>query len=217
VNYGIAAGLAAGAYLLGSVPFGFLVGRAAGGIDIRTVGSGNIGATNVGRMLGRKWGVLVLALDFLKGYLPVVAAAWAGNAVGGVEGMGEMETNTLRVCVGFSAILGHMRSVFLSFKGGKGVATSAGVFSAFNWKVVLAAFLWWALAVAATRYVSIGSISAGIALPAFYAVFEYPRAFSDGLPVFIASCFLAVMLVWTHRSNIRRLLQGMEHRVAWRK
>lgn len=179
------------AYLLGSIPTGLLLAKAAG-VDIRSSGSGNIGATNVYRTLGRTVGVLTLVGDCLKGIVPVVAAASLG-----------MNDNWI-AAVGLAAFLGHVYTVFLRFKGGKGVATALGVFLAVAPAAVGAALLVFVAVVWKWRYISLGSISAALAMPGMVAVF-------DGRPpVVIMSVIIALMVVWKHRENINRLKEGTE-------
>src|SRR5207248_280320 len=148
-------GLAVGAYLLGSVPFGYLVGRARG-VDLLALGSRNIGATNAGRVLGARWGVLVFFLDAAKGALPVLAARAAASAVG-------EPFEALGVTAGVAAFLGHLFPLYLGFRGGKGVATGAGVVAVLLPLPTLAALLLWLLVAVTTRYVSLASLLAALA------------------------------------------------------
>lgn len=199
-------------YVLGSVPFGLMVGKSKG-IDPRTAGSGNIGATNVGRLLGKKFFVMVYLLDLLKGLLPMVAA---GAVLRGAAQ--DPKTFLLWLLVGFAAILGHMFSLFLGFKGGKGVATSSGVvlglFPYFTIPGLLALLLWFAT-FKLTRYVSLASIVAAVAFPVLYViigiVFGWPIIDSQW-PLLAFAVLVAVMIVWKHRTNIARLRAGTEHR-----
>ena len=206
--------LTVGAYLLGSVPFGLIVGRAKG-VDPRTAGSGNIGATNVGRLLGRKFFALVFILDLLKGLLPMLAAAWILS-----QHEHTRTTYLLWLLVGFAAIVGHMFSVFLGFKGGKGVATSTGVILGL-WPYytlpALAAILVWIILFTVTRYVSVGSIIGAITFPAAYAAVGawcgWPLL-SEQLPLLIFAIVMAGLIVYKHRGNIARLRAGTESRIA---
>ena len=202
------------AYLLGSVPFGLIVARIVGGIDIREKGSGNIGATNVGRILGKKWGATVFILDFAKGFVPTFFFV---SAVGGVCDMDGFTTNLARVLTGLSAILGHTFPVFLAFKGGKGVATSAGVLCALQWVVVVIAGVVWGAVVLSFRYVSLGSIVSAVSVPVVFVVLERETAFSENLPLTLFCCVLTVLVIVRHRSNIGRLIAGNENRVLSRK
>ncbi|QOV87686.1 glycerol-3-phosphate 1-O-acyltransferase PlsY [Humisphaera borealis] len=200
------------AYLVGSVPFGLIVGKMRG-IDVRTAGSGNIGATNVGRLLGAKYFALVFVLDMLKGLGPMVAA---GGVLGFVAN--DSLTYLLWLAVGFTAILGHMFSVFLKFKGGKGVATSAGVvlglFPYFTLPAATALAIWGAL-FGRTKIVSLASIAAAIAFPLVYLGFAIAgdwHPFGEQLPLLLFSLLMAAMIVLRHRTNISRLRAGTEHR-----
>src|SRR6516164_8866789 len=139
-------GLIVAAYLLGAVPFGYLVARARG-VDILAQGSGNIGATNVGRVLGRRWGLLVFLLDFAKGALPVLGASLAASAVP------ELAPGVLAVTAALAAFLGHLFPVYLGFRGGKGVATGVGVVAVLLPGIAVAVLLAWAALLVATRFV----------------------------------------------------------------
>jgi glycerol-3-phosphate acyltransferase PlsY len=181
------------AYLLGSVPTGLLLAKAAG-VDIRTTGSGNIGATNVYRTLGRSVGVLTLVGDCLKGLLPVLLARY-------------LQFPDLWIAlVGLAAFLGHVYTVFLGFKGGKGVATALGVFlgiAPLAVGLVLAIFI---AIVWKTRFVSLGSICAAAAMPGLVAV-------TGGRPPqVLMTVLVAALVVWKHRENIKRLREGTESR-----
>ena len=173
-------------FLMGSVPFGFIVGKLKG-VDVRNYGSGNIGATNVSRVLGKKYGVLVLFLDALKGALPVLFAGKYG------------------VLAGISAILGHCFSPFLKFRGGKGVATALGAFLVISPKVTALAFLIFVFIFTLTRYVSLSSITAAASYPLLFSHFENPDSAS-----FILVSLAALVIVLKHHSNIKRLIKGEE-------
>jgi len=198
-----------GAFLLGAVPFGYLAGRMRG-IDLRAHGSGNIGATNTLRVLGTRMGIVVLLLDVGKGLLPLLAARRLdGAAAGGAN-------DWVVVGAGLAAILGHTFSPFLGFKGGKGVATSLGVLIGLSPLVaglVVSVFL---LVVAATRYVSLGSILAAIT----QAVLFWLPLF-DGhaapLPFRLFGLLAAVFVVLKHQSNVERLRKGTEARFGEKK
>ena len=189
-------------YLVGSIPTGYVIGQSRG-IDIRQHGSGNIGATNVWRVLGRNWGLLAFACDFLKGFLPLYL----------VRSLGFPETATwdvalLLVVCGIAAILGHNYTPWLGFKGGKGIATSAGVLGALMPPVLAVALSLWIIAVLVTRTVSIGSIIAAVVLAPAAAWF-YP-----GQWIYLGLATLAGGLaVWRHRGNIQRLRAGTEPRI----
>jgi glycerol-3-phosphate acyltransferase PlsY len=190
--------LAVLAYLAGSVPVGLLVGRMVKKVDLRDHGSGNIGAANAMRVLGPGWAAVVLVLDAAKGFLPVLA----GRLL-------ELPAPAVAV-VAFLAVVGHNWSVFLGFRGGKGVATSLGVLAALDPVVALAATASWLLVVAVTRYASVGSLLglavAAAALPA------------RGHPpcITVLGLVLLAVAVWRHRSNIGRLVRGEELRFGQR-
>ena len=200
------------AYLLGSVPFAFLIARAHGK-DLRTIGSGNIGATNLARAAGRKWGYTCFALDVLKGLLPMAAV---GVVAGGPD---EPALLALWLAVGIAAILGHVFSLFLNFKGGKGVATSFGVALGL-WPYftgcALIALAVWVIAVLLWRYVSLASICASItfAVALLVGILLVPTWHVASLwPLLIAATLIPTLVVVRHRDNIRRLLAGTESKI----
>jgi glycerol-3-phosphate acyltransferase PlsY len=211
--------LALGCYLLGAIPFGYLIGRARG-VDIRATGSGNIGATNVGRVLGRYWGVLVFALDVAKGLAPTLAAGWLINGQIAAGAWPAMTGNLLWLMCGVCCILGHNYSIYLGFHGGKGVATSLGVVLGIYPYLTLAgalAFGLWAAVTLTSRYVSLGSITAAAALPLLFAVCTLlagRQTFVDNLPTLAFAALLAVMVIYRHRANLARLRAGTEHRIG---
>ncbi|MEI6438084.1 MAG: glycerol-3-phosphate 1-O-acyltransferase PlsY [Candidatus Omnitrophota bacterium] len=189
-------------YLLGSIPTAFIFGKVMKGIDIREHGSGNMGATNAFRVLGKGPGTAVLLLDMLKGLIPVVFLA--GWLTPGVEG---------RILAAIAVVCGHNWTCFLGFKGGKGVATSAGVLigltvalPSVRWPVGLC-LLSWVVCFLATAYISVASIAAAILLPVFMIVFTAP------FPVILLSILFCILVVVRHRPNIHRLLIGQENRV----
>ena len=194
------------AYLVGSVPFGFLIGKARG-VDVRTVGSKNIGATNVYRTVGKKWGFLAFACDFLKGLLPTLAAKWYAGSHGGLE--------HLALAVGVACVVGHTLTIFMKFKGGKGVATAFGMLVGLMPWLVLSAFALFVVTVALSHYISLGSCLAA----AFLAVavwFPIPHVHPEGradLPLCVLVTLIAVFVVWKHRSNIKRLARGEENKI----
>lgn len=191
-------------YLIGSIPWGYLFARSKG-IDIRRHGSGNIGAANVLRVMGRKWGYLVFFCDFFKGFLSVmlgslIAAHFLVNPVLG------------SVIAAIACVLGHNYTVWLRFKGGKGIATSAGaVLALFPPFVFVSVGVVWITVFLAGRYTSLASISAAVTLP--IAVSLFVDKTETGVWLLIAfSVFVAVLAIWRHRSNIVRLLNGTENR-----
>lgn len=190
-------------YLLGSIPFGFLIAKARG-IDIRTVGSGNIGATNVLRFVGKKWGIFVFVCDTLKGLAAVLIARLFCPQV-------TISCELFCIFAGVACILGHNYTCWLKFKGGKGVATSAGVVFGLFPLPGLIIFLIWLALYYATRYVAIASMLAAIALP--ISVWALQRVRGNVNPVdLIFSILVAALVVVRHRTNIKRLLDGSEHR-----
>jgi acyl-phosphate glycerol 3-phosphate acyltransferase len=197
--------LLVGAYLLGAVPFGYVLARWHG-IDIFQHGSGNIGATNVGRVLGKRYGILVFVLDFAKGAIPTALAARFGPQA-------DLPPGLLPVAAGLAAFLGHLFPVYLGFRGGKGVATGAGVVAVLLPWAAAAAFLTWLTLVAWTRYISLASVVAGGALCVF-RVFGLPEPFAVEHRILTVFCFVAAGLVLVrHKSNVSRLLQGTESRL----
>jgi glycerol-3-phosphate acyltransferase PlsY len=194
------------AYLLGSIPFGYLLVRAFRHQDIRDTGSGNIGATNVARSGAKFLGVLTLLLDLLKGF---VAVRIAHHLMPGTPG----HPSTLMMAAAIASVLGHIYPVWLGFKGGKGVASALGVFLAFAPWAGLASFTLFVLLVVLTRYVSLASIIASAVIPVF-AMLTVP----DRSPAFLFTIFfLAVLVISKHHANIGRLLRGTENRMGNKK
>lgn len=208
--------LISAAYLAGSVPFGVLIARSRG-VDLRAHGSGNVGATNVGRVLGRRWGMLCFTLDLLKGLAPTLTAgAWLG-ALGRTDLPASEAWVWLAVAV--AAVLGHVFPVWLRFRGGKGVATgfgaALGVFPMLTIPALAALLVWLAL-VAATRYVGISSCVAALTLPIGVAAMVSLSDATHGgaTPFYAATVCLVALVLWRHRSNIARTLAGTENRVG---
>jgi acyl phosphate:glycerol-3-phosphate acyltransferase len=193
------------AYLLGSIPSGFLVAKARG-VDIRTVGSGNIGATNAFRILGKTAGALVLLADGLKGF---AACSWLCDLLLPLMNVPMADAQLHRILAGVAAVLGHNYTCWLHFKGGKGIATSAGVYFALAPLSVIIAAAAWLVAVLATRFVSVGSIAAAIALPT--AVWFR----SDSVVLGIVTTGLGLLAIAKHRTNIERLFKGTENRIQF--
>ena len=191
------------AYLLGSIPFGLLIGLAFKGVDIRKHGSGNIGATNAARVLGNPWGILALVLDLLKGLLPILGVSLLFGDV------------SLKVLGGIAAIVGHMFPVWLKFRGGKGVATSLGVVLVLShsYWVVLAALLTFIATFGIWRIVSVSSMTAALAYGVSQLISMGSGAFSnDNWSLAAFSIAIPVLIIARHRSNIVRLLKGTEPR-----
>jgi len=187
------------AYLFGAIPFGLLVAKSRG-VDIRTQGSGNIGATNVFRVIGKGWGIFTFALDALKGFIP----AFVFPRLAGLDA-------EWGVLFGIVAILGHSFPVYLRFKGGKGVATSAGMLLGVAPLAVGVGFACWALCMVLSRYVSLSSIVAAIAVAVTVWIQD------KGLVINIALTVLSLLIIWLHRANIKRLLNGTENRFGKKK
>ena len=203
------------AYLVGSIPFGLIVGLAKG-VDPRKGGSGNIGATNVARLLGKKFFFLVFTLDMCKSLVPMLIASAIAHRI--PEGQRDWRIYLLWLLVGFAAVLGHMFSVFLKFKGGKGVATSTGVvlglWPYFTWPGMVAVVVF-IVVFYAWRYISLGSIVGALTVPTAYLLIGQARGwpvFGSQLPLLIFGTLLALLIIYKHRSNIGRLRAGTEPR-----
>jgi glycerol-3-phosphate acyltransferase PlsY len=195
------------AYLLGSIPTGFLVARARG-VDIRSVGSGNIGATNAFRVLGREWGICVLLIDFLKGLGACLLVPLLVRTLLQLPAVNE-DTVTPALVAAVCAVLGHNFPLWLGFRGGKGIATSAGALTALvPWALLIGLAVWIILFVL-TRYVSLGSIAAAAALP----VATWFTAGGDRVLLTLFTSLLSGMAILKHRSNIQRLLAGTESQI----
>ena len=186
-------------YLVAAVPTGVVLTRLMGLEDVRSRGSGNIGATNVYRVAGKLPGILTLLGDILKGFLPLLAVKYW------------LAPTPLQLGVaGVVAIVGHCYPVYLRFKGGKGVATALGIFLVLDPQALLGGGLVFLAAVALTRYISLGSVLAAIAVPLFTLLF------GRSLPVTLSACAIGALIVWRHRDNLRRLLDGTENRFGAR-
>jgi len=186
-------------YLVGSIPTGYLVARAVKGVDVRTVGSGNIGATNAGRVLGREWAIAIAVFDMLKGGVLVFIATLF------------LLSPTTLALIGAAAVIGHDFPVWLHFKGGKGVATTFGVFGFFDffnpWPALLGGLVWY-VTMRTTKYVSAGSMVGLLASALLMPVFNMPRAY------YVVALLLTAMSIWRHKSNIIKILNGEENRVT---
>lgn len=189
-----------GAYFIGGISFAYAIGKVVKKIDLREHGSGNLGATNVLRVLGSKWGIFCLVLDALKGALPVLLAM---NHFGSANHLAVLAT-------GIFAILGHIFTPYLSFHGGKGVATSLGVFAVLAPFPVFLAFLLFLFVVLLLGYVSLGSVLGAISVPISFYFFNGLENYEVLFGLLVA---LALMIVWTHRTNMRRLFTGHERKI----
>lgn len=187
------------AYLIGSIPTGYIIVKLFKGEDIRTIGSGSTGATNVKRAMGKKWFFIVLLLDAFKGALPVILAKIFATAFTSI--------GLIPVLCAVAAILGHSKSIFLGFSGGKSVASGVGTIIALNWQVGLIIAAIWAFITYTSKYVSVGSIIALAISPFLMYLFEEPAAY-------VGYCVLgAIYITYLHRENIKRLLKGEESKV----
>jgi glycerol-3-phosphate acyltransferase PlsY len=225
------------AFFIGSIPFGLLIGRARG-IDIREHGSGNIGATNVLRIVGRKYGVTCLFLDLLKGFIPVVVAINLVRIDGRAPGIpleflggfaqvlpaaDQFTAQLLHVLTGLAAVLGHNYSPWVGFRGGKGIATSAGILLALMPAAVVILLVVFGIGFLVTRYVSLASVIAAVVLPLVTHLGARFHKGPDGRslweagtwnkPLFALTLVLAILAVWKHRSNLRRIAAGTENRL----
>lgn len=191
-------------YFIGSIPFGFLVAKIVKGIDIRQVGSGNPGATNVTRVMGKSYGILVFILDMLKGLIPVFIFD---------HYFADHEHSLSLIFCGASVICGHAFPVFLGFKGGKAVATGCGVFLWLAPVSLMISVAIWLLAVSVSRYISMGSILSSIVLVICTLVLE-KDPFGQGISLTLFSVFISILIIIRHKSNIKRLLNGTESKIG---
>ena len=192
-------------YLLGSIPSGYLAGKARG-VDIRTAGSGNIGATNAFRILGRGLGTCVLLADACKGWLAVALLPGLAQRLTGVDAPVNVES--LRILAAVAVVLGHNYTCWLRFKGGKGIATSAGVLAALMPLALVISLTVWLLVCALTRFVSVASLAAALVLP-FGAWLGHSGGALTGVAV-----ALSALAIYKHKANIQRLLAGTENRIG---
>ncbi len=205
-------------YLAGSIPFGLIIAQTQG-IDIRTQGSGNIGATNVGRVLGKKPGLICFALDVIKGFTPTLAAGIIMHTLGHADLSSAQAASWLAVMI--SPVVGHMFSPWIGFKGGKGVATALGAMLGFYPILTLAALgtlLIWIAALWLSKMVSLSSCAAALALPilAVITIWNQSHQFAPGSLIVLGVCtLLACLVIFKHRSNLVRIMKGTETRVSW--
>ncbi len=205
-----------GSYLIGSLPFGFWIARMRG-IDIREHGSGNIGATNIFRTLGAPTGIMVFMLDILKGYTPVAVGKVMIELrvkfvmAPPIEHADHLQLiSTACVLFALSAVIGHNYTFWLGFKGGKGIATSAGVMLAFMPGVFAGALILWVLVFFLSRYVALASMLAAVSIPLQVYIFSIIEDTPHNIPNLVFGFFAAIMAIWHHRSNISRLMAGKE-------
>ena len=196
------------AYLLGAIPFGYLAGRLLKGVDIRKYGSGNVGATNVARVVSKPAGIAVFLLDVAKGFLPVVLIAPKFAAFAGVG-----EAQNMQILAGLGAIFGHIWTVFLGFRGGKGVATGCGVVLGLAPLAAVIALGAWISVVLVSKYVSLGSMTAAVVLVVMFIILG-KDPFGAGRNLTLFAIAVAATIFWRHRSNIKRLLAGTENKIG---
>ncbi|QGJ71378.1 Acyl-phosphate:glycerol-3-phosphate O-acyltransferase PlsY [Planctomycetales bacterium 10988] len=201
-------------YLLGSIPFGFLTALLVSGVDIRTQGSGNIGATNVGRVIGWKWFFVVLVFDFLKGFGPALVVPWLLNP----EQLPGLSAATIAVMAGVSAMAGHLWPIYLHFRGGKGVGTGLGVVVALSvyssWWPVAAAVLTFIILVALTRYISLASIVGAFVYGGLQLALMDDLFQAENWGIVLLCLFGPVLVLWRHRQNVVRLWEGTESKIG---
>lgn len=207
-------------FLVGAIPFGLLIAKLKG-VDIRKIGSGNVGAMNVGRALGRRWFVAVFLLDMAKGLAPTIIVGALLQSVIGPDVPSSAVKNLCWLFVGLCAVLGHNYSPFIGFRGGKGVSTSLGVALGVYPDLTLPAMLCfgvWGLGIGLTRMSSVGSISGGLMFPVLYLVLpgRSGEPFADRWPFFLFTLVTAAFVMVRHRANISRIIAGTEARVGRR-
>ncbi len=207
----VCAAIAIASYIFGSVPWAFIIGK-MNGMDIRQHGSGNVGATNVMRVLGRKWGYLCFLLDFLKGLLPLVVVKLliCHKAIA-------ISPDVALITAAVAVVCGHVWTVFLKFKGGKGMATGGGVLVALAPYSFVCCGLAWIIFFYATRYVSVASIVAAALLPVSSYAFSMTGLWKTDTAIQIFLLVLAILAIAKHHSNIKRLISGMEHKFEKKK
>ena len=209
--------LIAAAYLIGSIPFSYLVARVASGKDIRQAGSRNVGATNVARTAGRTAGVFALLLDIAKGYAAIAVARWIVMLPSwpfATVSSSPLHSREMWIALaGLIAVLAHMFPVWLRFHGGKGVATAAGVFLALDPIVIAAAMIVFAIVILSTRFVSLASILSAASIPLFFRFLAHNAPFWR----IVISIVIVIAVIAKHHSNIARLTQGTERRMGERK
>jgi glycerol-3-phosphate acyltransferase PlsY len=198
-------------YLVGSIPTSIIASKLLRGIDIREHGSGNAGATNVFRVLGWRVGTVVLLVDIAKGLIPTILFYKIG-----LQGV-EWPIINLKIVSGLSAVFGHIWTIFAGFKGGKGVGTGAGMLMGLTPIAVLIGLIIFILIVSITRYVSLGSILASISIPITVFLQYFQNRESSSVTLLILSLIIPILIIFTHRSNIQRLLGGKENRVKFKK
>ena len=199
------------AYLIGSVNFSVILSKKMAGFDVREKGSGNAGTTNMLRSVGKKAAALTLICDVLKGVVAILIAMFIGWAF-------KIENQSLLVQIaGIAVVLGHTFPIFFRFKGGKGVATSLGILIMSNWQIGLICLVFGVLLIALTRMVSLGSCAAAVLFPVLTLFITDNYIVSQGSGYLIYSIILAVIVLFNHRSNIKRIMAGKENRISFKK
>ena len=199
------------AYLIGSVNFSVILSKKMAGFDVREKGSGNAGTTNMLRSVGKKAAALTLVCDVLKGVIAILIAMFIGWAF-------KIENQSLLVQIaGIAVVIGHTFPIFFGFKGGKGVATSLGILIMSNWQIGLICLVFGVLLIALTRMVSLGSCSAAVLFPVLTLFITDNYIVSQGSGYLIYSIILAVIVLYNHRSNIKRIMEGNENRISFGK
>ena len=199
------------AYLIGSISFSVIISKRVAGFDVREKGSGNAGATNMLRSVGKKAAILTLLCDALKGVFAIIFAIVAGA-------IAKNSDKALLVQIaGILVVVGHTYPIFFGFKGGKGVATSLGVLLMTNWKIGLICLVFALVLMALTRIVSMGSVGAAILFPVLTLFIHTNYTISEGSSYLVYSIILALIVAFNHRSNIRRILNGTENKLSFKK
>lgn len=199
------------AYIIGSVNFSVIISKKFAGFDVREKGSGNAGTTNMLRSVGKGAAALTLVCDILKGVISIGIAIFIGNIVSGFD------KALLVQIAGIAVVLGHTFPIFFGFKGGKGVATSLGVLIMTNWQIGLICLVFAILLMALTRMVSLGSCAAAVLYPVLTLFIHEHYIVTEGSDYFIYSIILAVIVLYNHRSNIKRIMNGTENRLSFKK
>ena len=199
------------AYLIGSVNFSILISKKMAGFDVREKGSGNAGTTNMLRSVGKKAAAITLICDILKGVISIVIAIIVGNVAK------NLDRELLLQIAGIAVVLGHTFPIFFGFKGGKGVATSLGVLLMTNWQIGLICLVFALVLMALSKMVSLGSVGAAILFPVLVLFIHTNFTVSEGSSYLIYSIILAVIVAFNHRSNIKRILNGTENKLSFKK
>ena len=199
------------AYLIGSISFSVIISKKMAGFDVREKGSGNAGTTNMLRSVGKKGAAITLICDILKGVVAILIAMFIGWAF-------KVENQSLLVQIaGIAVVIGHTFPIFFGFKGGKGVATSLGILIMTNWQIGLICLVFGIVLIALTRMVSLGSCTAAVLFPVLTLFISENYIVSQGSGYFVYSVILAIIVLFNHRSNIKRILSGTENKISFKK